>query len=591
MIRFHDITTADRALIQAFTMDGERQNCDLSFANLVSWRFLYNTQYAILDDYLVLRFYSGRHLAYMMPVPSPRLRTDGTSGAEPCDRGLASVIRAIRDDSIAMGHPFLMLGVCGRMRDVIERAFPDTFDIRPDRDFSDYIYLRERLATLAGKKLQAKRNHTNRFRTLYPDYEYRELTPALIPQCIALEKQWRRMSKGFGGNAGAEEQAGELSAELRSMTRAFNRWEELGLTGGTIWVEGRLVAFTFGCPINNSTFDVCVEKADVSYDGAFAVINQEFALRLPPQYVYINREEDLGDEGLRRSKLSYRPEMILEKNAVTEKHPLAMFEDQDRIKEETRELWRTVFADPEEFVDLYFSRVYKSAYNVCCQIDGHVAAALQTLPYPLLWHGTETPAAYISGVSTHPACRRQNVGANLMRQAHLSMYHHGTVLAALIPAEEWLYGWYGRMGYERVISCTPPPEGAAAMAFADFDRWQRSRSCILLHSEEALGVAQEDIRMAGDSWLPPAEPVQAMLRVVNAKKALDLWAARHAEADMVVRVRADADIAANNAYYIIRCGRVVQTDEPDDRARVMTIGELARFLFDGEGAEMTLMMN
>lgn len=587
MIRFCDVTAADKSVIRQFTICNERRNCDLSVANLVSWRFLYNTQYAIVNDYLVFRFYAGRHLAYMMPVPRPKPKADGTPGLEACDECSVDVIRAIREDSIAMGHPFLMLGVCNRMRDVIERSFPGMFDIRPDRDRADYIYLRERLATLPGKKLQAKRNHINRFRAMYPDYEYRELTADMIPQCIALEKQWRRVSK----DDNEEQPDGELSAELRSMTRAFNRWDELELRGGTVWVDGRLVAFTFGCPINHDTFDVCVEKADVSYEGSFAIINREFARHLPEQYVYVNREEDMGDEGLRRAKLSYRPEMLLEKNVVTERHPLADFEDQDRIREETRELWRTVFRDPEPFIDLYFTRVYKGAYNVCCQIDGHVAAALQTLPYPLLCHGREVPAAYVSGVSTHPDCRRRNVGSNLMRQAHLSMLHHGMVFSALIPAEPWLYEWYGRMGYAQVMTCTPPPEEAATMSFADFDSWQRSRPCILLHDEEALSVAQDDIRLAGDAYRPATEPIRAMLRVVNAKKALALYAACHPEADMTLRVRGDGDIATNNAYYIIRCGHVLQTDEPDSRARVMGIDELASFIFDGEQPEMTLMLN
>lgn len=587
MIKFNDITTTDKDTILSFTIDGERQNCDLSFANLVSWRFLYNTQYAIVDDYLVFRFYAGHHLAYMMPVARPGIKPTGTADAEPCDEHLVNVISTIREDSIAMGHPFLMLGVCNRTRDVIERAFPDTFDIRPDRDRADYIYLRERLATLAGKKLQSKRNHTNRFRAMYPDYEYRPLTPADIPECIALEKQWRRISKG--GDDGQADS--ELSAELRSMTRAFNRWDELGLTGGTVRVGGRLVAFTFGCPVNHNTFDVCVEKADVSFEGAFAIINQEFVRHLPEQYVYINREEDLGNEGLRRAKLSYRPEIILEKNVVTEKHPLAQFEDRKRIKNETRELWQTVFHDPEEFVDLYFSRVYRSSRNVCCQLNGRVAAALQTLPYPMLCHGHEIATDYISGVSVRPDCRRRNVGGNLMRQAHLTMYHHGTVLAALIPAEEWLYGWYGRMGYERIIACTPPPEGVTGMDFTAFDRWQRSRPCILLHDSEAFSVAMDDIRLAGSAWLPPAESVQGMLRVVNAKKALSLYAALRPDVSASLRVRGDGDIAANNAYYIIRNGHVTQTDEPDPQARLMGIGELALFLFEGCGAEMTLMLN
>lgn len=97
MIKFKDITEDDKELIQSFTLWGERQNCDLSFSNLISWRFLYNTQFAIVDDYLVFRFYMGHHLAYMMPVPRPKQQEDGTFKVEPCDECSVSVIRAIRD--------------------------------------------------------------------------------------------------------------------------------------------------------------------------------------------------------------------------------------------------------------------------------------------------------------------------------------------------------------------------------------------------------------------------------------------------------------------------------------------------------------
>ena len=381
MIKFKDLSTSDRALIQRFTLYGERQNCDLSFSNLISWRFLYNTQFAVIDDYLVFRFHTGRHLAYMMPIPKPQVMEDGSYRVKPCDECSVKVIRTIRDDSIAMGHPFLMLGVCNYMVDLIEQSFPDTFTIEPNRNFADYIYTRDKLINLSGKKLQSKRNHINKFKSLYPQYTYRPLTEDLIPQCLELEKQWRKVSKDDTDEQDLDE---SLSIELRSMTRAFHRWDRLGLTGGTIWVDDKLVAFTFGCPINQTTFDVCVEKADVNYEGAFSIINQEFVKHLPEQYCYINREEDMGNEGLRRAKLSYHPDILLEKNTVMEKHPLREFEDQDRILQETRDLWKLVFNDSDKFMDLYFSRVYKPKYNVTCQLNHHVVAALQTLPYDVL---------------------------------------------------------------------------------------------------------------------------------------------------------------------------------------------------------------
>ncbi|MDY4409175.1 MAG: phosphatidylglycerol lysyltransferase domain-containing protein, partial [Prevotella sp.] len=163
MIQFKDVTIGDKELILSYTYWGERQNCDLSFSNIISWRFLYGTQYAIVADFLVFRFFTDTHLAYMMPLPKPRKLPDGTYKVEPCDECSAYVLKAIREDAVSMGHPFLMLGVCNYMRDIIEKYFPDDFDIKTDRDYSDYIYTRDKLINLSGKKLQSKRNHINRF--------------------------------------------------------------------------------------------------------------------------------------------------------------------------------------------------------------------------------------------------------------------------------------------------------------------------------------------------------------------------------------------------------------------------------------------
>ena len=588
MIKFKDLSTSDRALIQRFTLYGERQNCDLSFSNLISWRFLYNTQFAVIDDYLVFRFHTGRHLAYMMPIPKPQVMEDGSYRVKPCDECSVKVIRTIRDDSIAMGHPFLMLGVCNYMVDLIEQSFPDTFTIEPNRNFADYIYTRDKLINLSGKKLQSKRNHINKFKSLYPQYTYRPLTEDLIPQCLELEKQWRKVSKDDTDEQDLDE---SLSIELRSMTRAFHRWDRLGLTGGTIWVDDKLVAFTFGCPINQTTFDVCVEKADVNYEGSFSIINQEFVKHLPEQYCYINREEDMGNEGLRRAKLSYHPDILLEKNTVMEKHPLREFEDQDRILQETRDLWKLVFNDSDKFMDLYFSRVYKPKYNVTCQLNHHVVAALQTLPYALLYHGQELPAVYISGVSTHPDYRHQEIGNNLMRQAHFDLFYKNVVYAALIPAEDWLYEWYAKCGYAPRITCLPHSTDVLSTSFKAFARWQREKTCILLHKQADFDVAKEDILLAGADYQPAREPIQGMIRVINALKALRSYAAQNPSLNCTIRIEDDHDIPMNNAYYILSEGQVKQTDEPDAAARRMSINELADWIFQNEHAEMNLMLN
>ena len=581
MIKFHDVKTTDRELIQSYTLCGDRMNCDLSFANIISWRFLYNTQIAEVDGFLVFRFYTGHHLAYMAPVW--KCKWD-----EAMRERFAAVIRQMRDDAITLGHPFLMLGVCSYMVSVLEETFPDTFFIKPDRDHFDYIYTREKLATLSGKKLQGKRNHCNKFRKSYPNYEYRPLTKEMIPECIAVEENWRAVTKEDN------EDTEELSEELRSMTRVFDLWDEIGAIGGTIWVDGKLIAFTFGCPITDKVFDVCVEKADTAYEGAFSIINQEFAQHLPEQYEYMNREEDLGLEGLRYAKLSYKPDILLEKSVVMEKYPLAQEETQEQIKEETIALWRDTFHDAEPFIQLYFSRVFKPEYNIICQVDQHTVAALQALPYTMKYYNEEVHTAYISGVSVREEYRKQNMGNNLMSQAHFRLYHKDVVFASLIPAEEWLYDWYSRCGYTRNITCTPPPADVERMDFSTFDSWQRAKDCVLLHDEEGFDIIKEDCRIS-QSIEPDAcvetKDIAGMIRIINAEKALQLFANHHPEHTENIRVYNDSDIPMNNIYFEIKHGHVVRTNHPLPDTHSLTITELADYIFKNDNLEMNLMLN
>ena len=302
MIPFKDITLADKDTITSFTMKSDRRNCDLSFSNLCSWRFLYDTQFAVVDNFLVFKFWAGEQLAYMMPV--------GTGD-------LKAVLWELIEDARKENQHFCMLGVCSNMRADLETILPEQFTFTEDRDYADYIYLRSDLSTLKGKKFQAKRNHINRFRNTYPDYEYTPITPDRIQECLDLEAEWCKVN-----NCDQQEGTGN---ERRALVYALHNFEVLGLTGGILRVNGKIVAFTFGMPINHETFGVHVEKADTTIDGAYAMINYEFANRIPEQYIYINREEDLGIEGLRKAKLSYQPVTILEKYmACLKSHPMDM---------------------------------------------------------------------------------------------------------------------------------------------------------------------------------------------------------------------------------------------------------------------------
>ncbi|MDH6533578.1 DUF2156 domain-containing protein [Parabacteroides sp. 52] len=295
---FKPITLNDKERITSFTMPGEYRNCDFSFANMCSWRFLYDSEFAIMDGFLLIRFRieEKKRLAYMMPIGKGNLK---------------AVIDLLEEDALENGHPLLLLGITQDAQKELEKVSPGDFVYIPERDYSDYIYMREDLATLVGKKYQAKRNHVNKFKKSYT-YKYMPITPELVPFCLELERKWYKANR-------TEEDVEELTDERRSLTYALHHFDELGLIGGGICVDEQIVAFSFGAPVNHNTFAVHIEKADVHYEGAYAAINQEFASHLPEKYIYINREEDLGIPGLRQAKLSYHPVEILEKSTTVKK--------------------------------------------------------------------------------------------------------------------------------------------------------------------------------------------------------------------------------------------------------------------------------
>ena len=266
-MNFRRLDIEDKLTVQKYTLKSKRRNCDLTFANLYSWRFLYLTEIAEFGGYLLFRFYADGELAYMLPVGEGDIRP---------------VMEELMADARMKGKPFVMYGVCKENCEELEKLFPGKFVFTADRDYSDYLYLHSDLSTLVGKKFQPKRNHINKFRNAYPGYEFKPLTRELIPECIKLESVWCR------ANNCSEDEA--LQNERKSMNAALRSFEELDIIGGVLMVDGKIVGFTYGAPVNNETFDTCVEKADTDYEGAY-----------------------LGLEGLRKAKLSYQPHLLLEK--------------------------------------------------------------------------------------------------------------------------------------------------------------------------------------------------------------------------------------------------------------------------------------
>lgn len=191
------------------------------------------------------------------------------------------------------------------------RRVPGRFDAEPSRDDFDYIYNAQDLIELSGRKYHGKRNHISKFTRAFPDWQYEHIDDSNTEECINASLEWCKQN-GCSENS-------PYRHELCAIHKALRERKSLGIIGGLIRIDGKVVALTLGERLNKDTFVTHFEKALGGFEEAYTLINREFAARSLGEYRYINREEDLGIEGLRKAKLSYKPAILLEKFNVTER--------------------------------------------------------------------------------------------------------------------------------------------------------------------------------------------------------------------------------------------------------------------------------
>ena len=300
MIAFHTPRLEDREWVDKLLKKADYRGCDYNFTNMFIWKQVSGVEVARVDDFLVTHLCSRGGCSYMYPA-----------GAG----DVTGVIRALAEDADRRGEPLRLVCLTPQQAAGLEERFPGRFDFMPNRDGYDYLYEIDRLADLGGKKLHAKRNHINRFIENNPTWVYEELTPAGLAECLEMDEEWYRRSLP------PEERTRprELGAEGVALRTAAEHYEALGLEGGILRVYGEVVAFTMGDRLSSDTFDVHFEKAYGELQGAYAMINREFARQVRschPEIRYLNREDDLGVEGLRKAKESYYPDLMVEKHTA-----------------------------------------------------------------------------------------------------------------------------------------------------------------------------------------------------------------------------------------------------------------------------------
>lgn len=292
MDEFKKIAPADYGTLKTYLDRSAFRACDYSAGNLVLWADVFETSFAVAEDTLFIRFRLAGETNFAFPV--------GTAD-------LKSAFSWLQNYCARKGVPFKMNLVEPAMYEQIEAEFPGAYDVVYSRNNADYFYNTADLESFSGKRYHSKKNHVNEFMRAHPDWVYEPITDENTGACIEMAKDWCVENNCCSDKSKA--------SELCILIKALKYRAALGLSGGLLRTHGRIVALALGERAGDMVIEH-FEKAFSDVPGAYPMICQQFAKNEAGDAVFINREEDLGVEGLRRSKESYRPAFLADKGTL-----------------------------------------------------------------------------------------------------------------------------------------------------------------------------------------------------------------------------------------------------------------------------------
>lgn len=424
---FHSIGIDDREWINDKLRESDNASCEYSFANNFIYAKTYDVQVGELSGCGVIRYRDKDkkgQFQYSFPFGNGDKRA-----------ALEQLKELCRHD----GYALYMYPVLEKDRKSLIEWCSGEFEIDADRDDFDYIYTVEKLTSLRGKKLHGKRNHIARFMD-DGDWRYEPMSTENIEGC-------RRMAKAWAGMR-ADKWNDSMEQEFRVLDEAFLHFNELGFVGGVLYKADKIVAFTIGERLNSDTIVVHFEKAYPDLQGAYPMINQQFVIHEGENFTYVNREEDTGDLGLRKAKLSYYPDILLKKYRAKESS-IVFANETD--KEAIEEIWQECFGDGREYIDLYLSNRFETENMLVIHEDGRPVSMLSLLPLNITVNEEKHAARYVYAVATLPAYRNRGYASRLIKYA-FDKYEEPLILQ---PASEELQHYYKKLGFVDAFKQSP----------------------------------------------------------------------------------------------------------------------------------------
>ena len=421
---FHPISLDDRDWINEKLREDNLNLCEYTFANNFVWSNVYHVQVGCAYGCGVVRYRGQENYQYSFPFGNGDKK---------------AMIEHLRKVCAVHGRRLDFYPLTEKSRYELMDWFPGMFEIYANRDNFDYVYTVEKLSTLKGKKLHGKRNHIARFMD-DGDWHYESLTEKNMDECRRMAKEWTSLR--------TEKWNEEMALEVGVLEVACSNFNALGLCGGVLYKGDKIVAFTIGEQLNSDTFVVHFEKAFPDLQGAYPMINQQFILHEAQNYQYVNREEDTGDLGLRKAKLSYYPDLLLKKYTAVESQ--VVFAD-ERQKEPLIELWNQCFGDDRQYIELYLENRFNAENMFVIYEDNRPVSMASLLPVQVTINGKKENARYVYAVATLPAYRNRGYATKIIKHAAQRVKEP----LILQPADRDLQEYYEKLGFVDAFGESP----------------------------------------------------------------------------------------------------------------------------------------
>lgn len=299
--KFEPVNLEKQTVIRHYMERYGENSCQHSFASMYSLYEKYGDAVWEQDGFLyTLREHLCRDHARVYLAPM---------GARDKKKAFQNILDdAHRHNAIAEFQTLTETAKC-----FLETEFPGQFEFRNLLDYAEYLYTARKLAALSGNKLSGKRYDANVFRRVYGSrMDIDVIQEQDFDEILSFEKKWLCQCR-------EDHDMDALMREFRVIQKQLDHYRELSLTGIVLWIDGDVCGFGYGVPISTSCYDALIEKGDRGIPNIYRILNQEAVRQCAMDYLYVNREEDVGMPGLRASKLAYQPDILMSKYLAVEK--------------------------------------------------------------------------------------------------------------------------------------------------------------------------------------------------------------------------------------------------------------------------------